>query len=113
MCLKKDYIDNITSHSIFFDLIYRKRDRDIQMFINPNYNGGKLKIHSSVFDRLAQMKYHNNRLSRKHFWFDHEKFADCFEKKNDSLRIFNQDKCKFIQKVTDDDKVSPAEKELP
>ena len=32
---------------------------------------------------------------------------------NQKIRIFNQDKCKFIQKVTDDDKVSPAEKELP
>ena len=102
--LNKDHIKgeihSAETHSFWFNFIYRKRDRDIQMFINPKYNNGKLKIHNSVFKRLKAMKYHNNKLSRKHFWFDSPKFKDCFETKNDSLRIFKGN-CKYIEVVND------------
>lgn len=56
-------------------LLYRRQSRDLAAYTNgASYNHGSLKIHRSVFERLAAVpvKFHESD------WFAWEKYKHCF-----------------------------------
>lgn len=83
--------------------LYRRRNRDIALYFEENgayYNGGKMKVHSSVIKRLERGILADFKYSKKYTqdWFDQDPFCDCFVKEGDK-RIFQKDDCTVIQEI--------------
>lgn len=73
-----------------FGLIYHKMNRDITAYADGTpYNQGRLRIHRSVLDRLAQVPAQ----SHESHWFESDKYKHCFAKKNDSLEYLQERNC--------------------
>lgn len=56
-------------------MLYKELNRNLPMYTtNTSYNGGRLKIHRSVLDRLAK----DGVRSFESQWFSSERYKDCF-----------------------------------
>ncbi len=64
---------------IIWGILYHKKNRNLHEYINRKFNGKlasyekKLKIHESVFKRLAK----NKKESHEYNWFEH--YSECFD----------------------------------
>jgi len=74
----------------FFSYIYRELSRSIDVYSeNSSYNGGKLKVHRSVLDRLAQTPV---KPFESH-WFETDKYKACFKPTSNGLEYMQSEKC--------------------
>jgi len=71
-------------------LIYRKRSRSLDDYANyTRYNQNKLKIHRSVFDRLAIQKPKGY----EYQWLESQAFASCFKNNGKGIEYIESKNC--------------------
>ena len=71
-------------------LIYRKRTRSIGRYADSSsYNGGRLKIHRSVVERLAHVRVQPH----ESHWFQSPKYQPCFRQVGDVLQYRESAEC--------------------
>ncbi len=73
------------------------RDEIIKIYKKfSEYN--KIRVHSSVFQRLSETKEKKKQIGYDSEWYKINEFKDCFDAKNDGSYMFK--KCSAIEEVS-------------
>ena len=74
----------------FFGLIYYRLNRNLPLYTqDTDYNNGKLNIHSSVFERLANRKVLFNEFN----WVGDQNYKECFNENSEFLDYIETSNC--------------------